>query len=530
METQTVIQHDAPPAALMGPSIGSGRNRAEFLDFGWAHVCMLTLLVVFIYLHVFCFPATPWMIGSDQWVFITEGSRLARGQVMYRDFIEFVAPGTTAIYGLLFRFFGEQAVIPNLVVLLLGTAVVLLLYGISRRVLPPRFALFPPLLFATYTYRTALDGTHHWFSAVLTLAAVYVLLEVRSSRRLLAAGVLLGIATCFTQSRGILALGATLVFLLWETSAAKKFRWGGVGRRAAVLSVGFAGALAVALSYFVAKAGLATFIHSTVTFPGAHFADTIYNRFGIFLEGIPLLGLWRVPLLITWAIVRFCVPATYLVFPIYFARLDRRSQRRRAELLLISLVGLSSYLAIVRSPNSIRVAAAGVPGLVLLGALLIAAGRAGRWCAAALSLVALAILAVGPLRVQAGYHRQLHLPAGPYAFSTTTDYERFRWLAANVRPSEEVFDGFNCRLYLPLHANTPARVAFITPDGLTPTEAVNDLITNLETRRVRYVIWERPLDRSGANDHLGPLRAYLNEHYRPLASLAPGEQILERTP
>ena len=59
------------------------------------------------------------------------------------------------------------------------------------------------------------DATHHWYSTLFVLIATGVLLGGRSVRRVLAAGILCGLAAIFTQSQGLLSLIAIAGYLWW---------------------------------------------------------------------------------------------------------------------------------------------------------------------------------------------------------------------------------------------------------------------------------------------------------------------------
>lgn len=73
------------------------------------HLAAMTVLIVCLtfaacYFRFFVFGDVPLLPGGDGPGFVTEGARIAAGQVPYRDFFEIVPPGTLLTYALLIRF------------------------------------------------------------------------------------------------------------------------------------------------------------------------------------------------------------------------------------------------------------------------------------------------------------------------------------------------------------------------------------------------------------------------------------------
>ena len=104
---------------------------------------------------------------------------------------------------------------------------------------------------------------------------------------------------------------------------------------------------------------------------------------------------------------------------------------------------------------------------------------------------------------------------------------------------EYIFQAGDCSLYYLLKLNNPARATFLTASGYTRPEAVRDIVSSLENKRVRYVLWSVWLDvpypdRPGPFDaaRLAPLREYLRAHYRLVRNFGEPdyEQVWERNP
>jgi hypothetical protein len=114
--------------------------------------------------------------------------------------------------------------------------------------------------YLTLAIGNALDDTHHWFSILACMAAVAVLLDARCPVRVVWAGTLCGIATCFTQSRGAPAVSALAAFLWWEGHA-QGLGHGWCMKRLAGLFAGFGAVTISFFAYFVWKAGWANFAY-----------------------------------------------------------------------------------------------------------------------------------------------------------------------------------------------------------------------------------------------------------------------------
>jgi len=170
----------------------------------------------FVYLQVFILPFVPISFWADQSTYLLNARRMLDGQVIYRDFFQFTPPGTESVYFGLFRLFGPRSWIPDGMLLLLGVSLVGLITMISEKLINGASCFLPGLLFLVIPFQSLLDGTHHWYSTVAVMAALAVVIENRSVFRLAAAGTLCGLATCFTQSRGLVAVLGLAVVLLWE--------------------------------------------------------------------------------------------------------------------------------------------------------------------------------------------------------------------------------------------------------------------------------------------------------------------------
>ncbi len=177
--------------------------------------------------------------------------------MIYRDFFQFTLPGTQVFYLLLFKLFGVRAWIPSATWVLLGIGLAWTCVVISKQLLSGVSVYLPSLLFLGLGFVTERDPTHHWFSTLACMAAIAILMPKRSPARLVAAGALCGLATLFTQSRGIVAIAGFATFLLWECRA-KKQGWGWLFKAGMYLFIPFLATTLPVLAYLAWKVGHAT--------------------------------------------------------------------------------------------------------------------------------------------------------------------------------------------------------------------------------------------------------------------------------
>jgi hypothetical protein len=100
----------------------------------WTIAALAALIFIICYLRSFVFPHTPILLWGDQLGFATKGARMLNGELPYRDFFEFLTPGTDLVYAALFRVIGVWPWIPNLTMTFLAAATVLADESLLKRV------------------------------------------------------------------------------------------------------------------------------------------------------------------------------------------------------------------------------------------------------------------------------------------------------------------------------------------------------------------------------------------------------------
>lgn len=467
---------------------------------------------------------------GDQDVYLVGGMRLLDGQMIYRDFFDFLPPGTHLVYFALFKLFGVRAWIPNVMLIVLGVGLTWLTVVISRRIVRGTLAFLPGLIFLTFSFRLQLDATHHWYSALAVLAALAVVVEAHSPGRLAAAGALCGLAAFFTQTRGAMAVLGLAVYLVWEARK-KKLSWGGLLKNEIYLFAGFLLTTCALFAYFIDRAGLSRVVDCTVSFLLKYSTAYWWNTWAVYLVGRPTYHPWyRLVTLAAWAFMNVFQPVVYVLC----LRRYRRESGEPAEhpripwdrWMLLYIVGLFLLLGSVRAPNSLRLAADSFPALILLVWLMDSPGWFSRAVRTIFWSAALSLALLTSLTRQVLYTpRYLDLPTGRTAFFDPDWIAHYEWFLARTRPGDYFFGSTSFNFYLRLR--NPVEVPFLTSSDFTRPEQVRSTIGGLERHQVRFVLWWADLDlpdpSSPQGDHLGPIRAYLREHYRVTESFPDGE-------
>ncbi len=86
----------------------------------WVPVALGCFTFAIGYFRSFLFPATPLLLWGDALGYATKGARILDGELPYRDFFDFVTPGTELIYALFFRSVGVMLWGPNLLMCIMA--------------------------------------------------------------------------------------------------------------------------------------------------------------------------------------------------------------------------------------------------------------------------------------------------------------------------------------------------------------------------------------------------------------------------
>jgi len=493
-----------------------------------------------LYLKSFILPHTPIVQGDSAPIYLLEAARMFQGEVIYRDFFEFALPGTQYTYLALFRLFGMQAWLPNAMFVLLGVGLAWAGVAISKRVLAGPYVFLPSVLFLGFAFISEPDPTHHWYSTLAVMVALAVLIEKRSRGRLAAAGLLCGLATLFTQNRGVPALAGLAFYLLWEWKS-KKEDWRKLLRVQAFLVMPFLAITLATVAYFISKVGFERFFFSTVIFPLKYFPLWYWNTPQVYLTEVPVMPfILKLPALGVWFAIHLLLLLVYLLF---LARWWRAAKARPEEpwdrLMLLSVVGLFLFLGVAFSPSWLRLCSVSLPAMIVFVWFVKSSSKHASVLTYLLWAVGTAVLAGQSVIAQVDWRAYLDTPAGRVAFHEPEVWEKFQWLRDRTRPGDFIFQASDCSLYYLLGLRNPAPLSFVTATGYTRPEQVRDVAEALERSRARFVVWGLWLDtprhdpeKQFAPRRLTPIREYLRTHYHLVRNFGDPdyEQVWQRNP
>jgi hypothetical protein len=472
-------------------------------------------------------------------VYLLNAARMMHGEMIYRDFFQFTPPGTEAVYAMLFRVFGVRAWIPQATLVVLGTGLAGLTASISGRIMQGPSIFLPGLLFVDVPFRNWLDGSHHWFSTLVVLSALRVVIERRDPRRLALAGLLCGLGSCFTQLIGLTAVLGIGMFLIWEWG---RTRAGSLVKNEGWLVGPFLVAIVAANAYVAVKAGLARFLFCTIVFGAKYYPALWFNTWRVYMSGLPALNSWTD--LPHWAEFLFIIALLPAVYAVFWVRYWREAATSRAErwqsLVLLNLTGVFLLAGVAPAPSYFRLCSVCLPALIILVWLANQPGVLERALRVLLWTVALALAITAPLGRQRQWRAYLDLPTGRTAFLNRAVYEEYLWVSERIWPPDFFFGDEGICFAFGLRNPTP--VDFLTATDYTRPEQVADVIRGLEQKRVSYVIlwnftdlasWDFALGdatHKQPGNHLGPLIAYLESQYSVVKTFTTGDVVWKRNP
>jgi Dolichyl-phosphate-mannose-protein mannosyltransferase len=506
---------------LVSKGFATVRRQPALTDLG-----LLFGSAVYLYLNLFTNSGIPYLLSGDQVFFWLYAQRLLNGECVYRDFFQFTPPGTDLVFCSLFKIFGTRIEVANWVVLILGVVLCWLCFRLSLFFVRRSAAIAAAALFLVVLFGKMLNATHHWFSTLAVTLAISVLLKTRSARRIVAAGALLGLASFFTQTRGVVAAAGIAVFLLREHFETERSLRTGV-TRVGMMVLSFTATWASLSAYWIAVIGL----RRLLTFQISAARRYVIHGWTISSLGIPLEDL-------TWR--RFPVGGQYIfvyillpcVYAICIWKCWTKLFPDRERVLLLSLTGLAMMFEVAQSLNWVRVYCVAMPAIILFVLLL---QKQGNPQAHTKSFMWVCILALA-IQQTTSRHRQPYviadLPSGTVAVASLKA-EKLTWLAQRTRPNDFLFEPGWPASYLPLQVRNPAFIDGFDSRGITPPEYVEWSIRQLDAKAVRYVLWSPSLElaivqKDDSGNHLAAFRAYLEQRYRRVRTFSDADQLWER--
>ena len=465
---------------------------------------------VFLYLRTFRLPGVPFVAHDDQTLFFARAVHVLHGQTLYRDFFEFVPPGTDLVYAAGFRLFGVHAWLLQAWSIALGLALFSVVTLLARRILRGPLVLLPGLLFLVLDFAPAMVPTHHWYSTLAALAAISTLAGSSTPWRILAASLLCGIATLFTQTQGALTFAALLLYLVWAARSSNAPRK--LVRIAAFILPYFLTLLCV-LGYYVHKAGFNTVFFDLIVFPVRYLSSGDFNSPQAYLRQFPPLHSFAgIASLVQYLFVYALVPYIYLIgaYRLWRIRSELPLPQLR-YLVLLHLSGFALFLAVATGPRFYRLCTVTPPAILICVWLLSGPSPIPTFLRRSLFALGGFFALLLPVYRQTQPYTVLDLPIGRTAFSDPEEFREFQWLAQRTRAGESFFNNSALALYLSL--NNPTAVEFVNDDDFTRPEQVTAVVRAVQQHPPRFIALDPETAPPNPHDHSTPFRDYIHQHY-----------------
>jgi len=490
-------------------------------------ILFLSLVAVFLILQLFRFPFTTILFEGDHSIYISNSWRMFLGERAFQDFFLFNFPGTEIYYLILFEIFGVKQWLLNATIffLLLGLSAAGLFF--SRQLLMGWAVYVPVSIFLVVGFRPlGVDGSHRFFSVLAVMLAAAVIFTRRSLPRLFAAGAFCGLASAFTQPRGLAGFAAIILFLIIEKFYTKQ-SFSQLFKSVLAVAIPFACVVGSIVIYFIAATGFDTFYFATFVFPIVNYPADNWNNFNAYFKEVPIYGTQPVfaylkqaaPLLFFY----FLIPAIYFLFSIVFWFNRRRfDTEKKLQLIFINLFGLFLAAVIFSAPSATRLYQISLPALISLIWIFGLYVPQPKVAAALLSVL-------GTLGFAYTIQRQivpvypLDTPSGAIVALSPNNLERYEWIASRTKPLDFFYEPHHPSLYTIFHLKNPTPMGLIRPSNYTTAEQVQEIIRGLERNPPRYIVWNgvwNDFDPTQSPDfHLQPLDDFLRQNYRLVEKL-----------
>ncbi len=476
------------------------------------------------------------MHGGDEGILVEGAVRTLQGQLLGRDFLEVVGPGTFYWLAFFFKAFGVTFLASRLCLFVSSLATALSIYFLSRKICGSYQALPCVLVFATYFGVLWPAISHHVDSNCFALLAVVCMVlwqDVNNSWLLLAAGALAGATTLTLQPKGILLL---LAFLVWLSIQHR--------RQSAPLTAlvwvtgGWAAVIALMFGYFWTRGALGDLIYINVVWPSHNYGPAFSVPYAAYL--LDNFSRWVMPMPgFNWTIGM----ATVLVIPFLFVAglpvvliylgISHGIRKLAPEIALYWLAGVALWLAEIHRKDICHLVF-GSPLLIILCVFYLQARRnRGFSLAIQVLLITSVCLAAATLMI-ALIARPVMTRVGE---ARVTAYDPvLTAIDDHVPPGGEMFIYPYAPMYYFLSGTTnPTRYSVLYYNfKIHSRPTFEEAIQTLSQHRVKYVWWDRSAEDKlrilfpGADLKQNMMESYFKSHYRAVWTCKDGV-LMERT-
>ncbi len=305
----------------------------------------------------------PRNLGSaDESFFLYEARRIREGEVMYRDFFEFVAPGAWYLMAALYGLFGTDMATARIGAAAIHGLIVILSYLTCRRLGVRReLSVIVPLAYVALCQPPWPHASPHWFGTLLVAVLLYAMVKpanvpTPSRARCVTLGVVVGALITVEQQKGAVMAAGAAAFLVMDYLTS---RWYGPASLRQLLTslLSFGGGVAIiavpVMLAMIAAAGWRPVFDDLVVYPLYSYhrfaAHSSWGAVGVFSRGY---AAYTWPTVLKWLPIAMVPPL--LRAAILVVRREDRDHVRQLTALVV--VGVLSTVSILYNPDFIHIA------------------------------------------------------------------------------------------------------------------------------------------------------------------------------
>jgi hypothetical protein len=184
--------------------LASDETASEY-DADWrGYAVVFASASLFLYLIHFREGIFIWRLSQQEGgIWIDEAVRTLQGELIYRDFFDFLTPGIVYVNAFFLWLLGPTTSGVGMIVIVLGALAALAIYAISGAILSNYWRYVPAAIFVGLTYPAYSPGNHKWPTIILCLFGILVVVKGRSRLRCAISGIAHGGAILCTQDFGV---------------------------------------------------------------------------------------------------------------------------------------------------------------------------------------------------------------------------------------------------------------------------------------------------------------------------------------
>jgi len=237
------------------------------------------LLGLGVFGYLMAFPQT--LNGADESFILYGASRILKGQAIYRDFFEFITPGSFYLFAGVFAIAGPSLLGARAVMAATNALSCVFLFRLTRQVASALEACAAVVVFVVLCLPVWRMASPHWLSTTLCLATATLLLSecwTETARaRAVAVGVLAGLTFCTQQHRGVfLTIWVTATIVALSYLAPRALGWR-CKRQIAWVALGWLAVTAGILGHAAWQGSLRRLLYATFTFVFRNYFTAVHG-------------------------------------------------------------------------------------------------------------------------------------------------------------------------------------------------------------------------------------------------------------